>query len=126
MGLFLDIYLAYVFKVVVYVFKVASRWVGSRKSRLWPLANATVTAPPLGPSGHYRLSVELVYSYRFDGELYTGLHEEPFVLNDSMTDYIARFAKGNSVVVRVNAHEPEISEVHEEDQDKFVPEPASL
>jgi hypothetical protein len=125
LGLFLDIYLAYVFRAVVYVFKAVAHWLGSRKSEQWPLANATITAPPLEPPGHSR-TVELVYSYRFHGELYTGLHEEPFLLKDSMADYITRFAIGNSIVVRVNAHEPEISVVYEEDQDKLVPEPASL
>jgi hypothetical protein len=60
--------------------------------------------------------VEIVYAYRFEGELYTGIHEEPFLLADSLTDYVERFAEGRSVVVRVKPGNPEVSVVCEGDQ----------
>jgi len=32
--------------------------------------------------------VEIVYSYRVQDELYTGIHEEHFLATDSLTDYV--------------------------------------
>ena len=78
--------------------------------------NATVTAPPSTSSGFGCPSAEIVYSYRFDGELYTGIHEESFLLNDSLTDYVERFGEGRSLVVRVKPGKPEVSIVREGDQ----------
>jgi hypothetical protein len=58
----------------------------------------------------------MVYSYRVEEELYTGLHEEPFLLADSLADYISRFSNGRKFVVRVTPSEPQISIVRELDQ----------
>ncbi len=119
MGLF-DVLLENIFKVVVYAFKSAIRWVCTSKGSKWPLVEATITAPPLSLSGAGGLAVELVYSYRFNGELYTGLHEEVFLLKSSGADYITRFGEGRSIVVRVNTVQPEDSVVREDDQNKLA------
>ena len=47
--------------------------------------NATITAPPVGSPRFSCPSVEIVYSYRFEGELYTGIHEESFLSAEAMT-----------------------------------------
>jgi hypothetical protein len=107
-GLFVDIYFFYLFKVVMY-------WLRARGSSEWPTANATVTAPPTSTSGYGCPSVEIVYSYRFEGELYNGFHEEPFLLVDSVTEYVTRFVEGSRFVVRVKPGEPEVSIVREGD-----------
>ena len=81
----------------------------------WPTATATVTADPDRIAGFGGSVVEIVYSYRFEGELYTGIHEEP-VIGGSDIEYIERFPKGRSFVVRVKPSEPEVSVVRDEDQ----------
>jgi len=80
----------------------------------WPTVEAIVTADPIKSSGYGGTSVEIVYSYRFKGELYTGLHEEPCFLSES--DYMERFCEGRTFVVRVKPDEPEISVVRGDDQ----------
>jgi len=107
-GLFVDVF-------VVYVFKVVANWVRGRGSNKWPSAYATVTATPGRSPGYGGTSIEVVYSYRFKGELYTGIHEEP-ILFGSAEDYAARFTTGTSLVVRVKPGEPEVSIVREKDQ----------
>jgi len=73
-----------------------------------------VTADPTVSSGYGGRSVEIVYSYRVDGELYTGLHDEPCLLSES--EYMERFTKGSTFVVRVKPDAPEVSVVRDEDQ----------
>ena len=104
------------FKAIAYAFSAIVHWLRVCGSGKWPLANATVTAQPIGSSGLGCPTVEIVYSYRFKGELYNGIHEEPFLLTDSLTDYVERFGEGKSVIVRVRPSEPEVSVVCEDDQ----------
>jgi len=73
----------------------------------WPKTEATVTADPERRDGMAGSIVEIVYSYRIEGELYTGMHEEPVFLGD--TEYEQRFIKGRRFVVRVRPGEPEVS-----------------
>ena len=117
-GLFVDIYIIYVFKAIVH-------WLRVRGSEKWPFADATVTAPPTSSHGYGCPKVEIVYSYRVEGELYTGIHEEPFLLTDSLTDYVARFGVGSSLVVSVKPGEPDVSIVREDDQGALAPTPVS-
>ena len=104
------------FKAVAYAFSAIVHWLRVCGSGKWLLANATVSAPPLGSHGLGCPAVEIVYSYRFKGELYTGIHQEPFLSTDSLTDYVERFGEGRSVVVRVRPGNPEVSVVCEDDQ----------
>jgi hypothetical protein len=69
---------------------------------------------PIKSSGYGGTSVEIVYSYRFQGELYTGLHEELCFLTDS--EYLEQFAKGRAFMVRIKPDEPEVSVVLDDDQ----------
>lgn len=116
----MDVLIESIFKVLVYAFRSSVHWVSASKSSKWHLEKASTTAPPLRLSRFGALGVELVYSYRFNGELYTGLHEEVFLLESSVADYIERFGEGRSVVVRVNKMQPEVSVVREKDQDSLA------
>lgn len=83
-------------------------------SGAWPTVEALVTADPARRDGIGGSVVEIVYSYRVEGELYTGIHEEPVFLED--TEYQERFIKGRHFVVRVKPGEPEVSIVVDKDQ----------
>src|SRR6266699_4275691 len=75
-----------------YVLKIAIRFFSFRGCRNWPSATATVTALPLTTGGGWGCpTVEIPYKYHIDGEPYTGLHEEPFLLADSLGEYVAQF-----------------------------------
>ncbi|HET9305752.1 MAG TPA: hypothetical protein VFO46_06980 [Candidatus Sulfotelmatobacter sp.] len=105
----------YIVRALLLSFKTIVHWMKSAGASKWSCAEGTVTAQPT-ISRLPGLTVEVVYSYRFKGELYTGFHEEPFFLADSVTEYIDRFSSERKFVVRVKPNEPEISLVREEDQ----------
>ena len=110
MGLVADIYISYFFKILV-------RWLRFRHSAQWPRADATVTAAPSSTSGAWGCPVaEIPYAYRVGGELYTGLHEEPFLLSDSAKNYAERFGRDATLVVRIEPGRPEISILLPQDQ----------
>jgi hypothetical protein len=111
-----DFLFDYLLKAIVYAFNATVQWVRVRGSGQWPFAKATVSAPPTSSSGLSCPRVEIVYSYRFKGELYTGIHQESFFLTGSSTDYVERFGEGRSLVVRVKPGNPEMSVVCEDDQ----------
>jgi hypothetical protein len=112
----MDALFEYLLKALVYALRVIIRWPRVAGSGKWLLADATVTAPPTSLSGIGCPRVEIAYSYRVNGELYTGFHEEPFLTTESMTEYVERFAEGRSIIVRVKPGNPEVSIVCEEDQ----------
>jgi hypothetical protein len=101
-------------RLVVYLCR--STWTGLKAlgSGRWPRAEATVTSDPTLIEGFGGAKVEITYSYRFEDELYTGLHEEPCFLSES--EYMERFMKGRNFIVRVKPREPEVSLVRDADQ----------
>ncbi len=109
-------------KGIAYAFNTIAQWVKVCGSAAWDCVNATITAAPVSSSGLIGcLRAEIVYSYRVDGELYTGIHEQPFLLADALAEYVERFGEGRSVVVRVKPGAPEVSIACEGDQTKLVP-----
>lgn len=102
-------------RLVIYAFRAVWSRLNASGSAEWPLAQATVSDNPVRIEGAFSTTVEIVYSYRVDGELYTGLHEEP-VFKGSDTEYSERFAKGGRFTVRIKPGEPEVSVVRDSDQ----------
>jgi len=120
---FVDVLFEQALRVVVYLFRSVLHWLRETGSQTWPHSEATVTAQPTVSQGFGCPMVEFSYSYRYNGELYTGLHDEPFLLDGSVSEYIARFSKGQTFVVRVKADHPEISTSREQDQVMQLAEP---
>jgi hypothetical protein len=116
----MDTLLESLLKAIAYALNAAMHSVRVGTSLQWPLAIATVTAPPTSSSGFGRPSVEIIYSYRLDGELYTGIHEEVFLLARSVAEYLERFGEGRNIVVRVKPDNPEVSIVCEGDQGALI------
>ena len=108
-GWFVDIF-------VEYLFRVMSRILKRRGSSAWPVAKAIVTSSAC-PRAMYGCDVaEVHYTYRIDGELYTGTNEKPFISPSSGEDYISRFAPGTEFSVRVKPQDSAVSIVREGDQ----------
>ena len=101
--------------LIVYLFKLFRIRLAGLSTRGWPAADAIVTEDSLQVRGSFGSTIEIVYSYRVEGELYTGMHEEPCFLG-SHSDYINRFTKGRNFVVRVKPGEPELSVMRDSDQ----------
>ena len=100
---------------VIYLFRISRAWLDAIRSQKWPMAEAIVTADPAEFRAFPRYTIEIPYTYRFQGELYTGLHEEPS-LDGVGSAFMRRFAMGSHFLVRVNPAEPEISIMRERDQ----------
>jgi hypothetical protein len=113
---FFEVILEYVFRAIISSFKLIVLWVKTLGTSHWSCVEAIVTDQPMVSLQFGCPSVEVVYSYRIDGELYTGLHDEPFLMDDSQEEYIARFSTGRKFMVRVKPNSPEISIVREQDQ----------
>ncbi len=99
---------------MVFLFRSLWRSLSQLPAGKWRLVEAVVTEDPGRLDGFAFCSVEFPYSYRVDGELYTGLHDEPCFLSEA--DYMERFAKGRKFLVRVKPDQPELSVVREKDQ----------
>jgi Protein of unknown function (DUF3592) len=102
-------------RFVFYLFQVSRGWLSAIRSEKWPMAEAIVTADPAGFREFARYTVEVPYTYRFQGELYTGLNEEPS-FGGVGSRFLKRFAKGSRFLVRVNPAEPEVSVMRDRDQ----------
>lgn len=107
----------YLVRIASYLLKIAVRWFRFRGSGNWLPKTATVSAPPSSNSGVFGCaSAEIVYTYRIDGELYNGMHKEPFLMADSLSEYVNRFRQGTDIVVRVKPGQPDLTVVRDEDQ----------
>lgn len=108
--------------LVIYLFRVCRGWLSAIGSEKWPTAEAIVTADPAPRLGAItRFAVEVSYTYRFQGELYTGLHEEPS-FGGVGSGFMKRFAKGRRFLVRVKPAEPEVSTMRAHDQTDDIQE----
>jgi len=100
------------FRLAIYFLRFARAWLNALRSERWATAEAIVTENPAGYAGS---TVEVPYTYHFEGELYTGLHEEPS-FGGVGAKFIRRFVKGRRFLVRVNPAEPEVSIMRDRDQ----------
>jgi hypothetical protein len=111
-GLFIDI-------LVGYLGRAISNWWRALGSKKWPSAEVIVTADSVESSGYGGTKVEIVYSYRFRKELYTGMHTQPCFGSES--EYMQnRFPKGRNFVVRGKPGKPEVSVLRDDDQTDVV------
>jgi len=102
--------------LAIYLFRFFWAWLRAIGTEKWPTAEAIVTADPetiFAASAGF--TVDVPYTYRFEGELYTGLHEEPS-FGGVGSGFMQRFAKGRRFLVRVNPAKPEVSIMRERDQ----------
>jgi hypothetical protein len=103
-------------RLAICLFRFFLAWLNALRSEKWPRAEAVVTADPASTYAALAgFTVEVPYSYRFQGELYTGLHEEPS-FGSAGSEFRERFAKGRRFLVRVNPAEPEVSIMRDKDQ----------
>ena len=93
-GLFLDIFVEYLFRVFVRMFEPL-------RSRSWPVAMGTVLSSDC-PHAFYGCTVATVYyEYIVEGEKYGAACEKPFIWHDSGTEYADRFVKGVDFKLRL-------------------------
>jgi hypothetical protein len=111
-----DVFLEHILRFIIYSFRSVVHSMKAAGTGKWSFAEATVTAQPTVLRGFGRPVVEVVYSYRSEGEVYTGLHEEPFLRQESLANYVVRFSEGRKFVVRFKPEQPETSVIRRQDQ----------
>jgi hypothetical protein len=99
-------------RLAILLFQFSRLWLNAIRSRKWPRVEAIVTAKP---TAFTRYAVEVPYTYRVEGELYTGLHQEPS-FGGVGAAFMRRFAEGRRFIVRVNPGDPEVSVMRDGDQ----------
>jgi Protein of unknown function (DUF3592) len=110
MGWFIDILFGYLIRTLIRALK-------ARRSNTWPVENATVTFS--STSGGYGGPVaEVGYSYTHQGRFFSGGYQKPFIFLESAKRYAAGLTRGTHIVVRVKPDHPEVSLVHDSDQDE--------
>jgi len=105
-GWFVDIF-------VEYLFRAMARLIKTRGSGTWPIAKATVTSSGCPVVAYGCPIAEVYYTYRVDGELYTGSHQKPFISPNSGENYVRHFAPGTDFAVRLKPGDPSVSIVSE-------------
>jgi len=112
MGWYIDILIGYVIRAVIRLVKL-------RRSEGWSLEDAVVSSStcPLAPSGGP--VAEIGYTYNHAGGYYAGVHSEPFILRSSAEEYVARFAVGAHITIRVDPNRPEVSVLRQDDQTRM-------
>jgi hypothetical protein len=100
-GLFLDIVLEYLIRVI-------GRAIKRRRSRGWPTVSATVASSECPKSSGCNLA-EIIYLYSVNGERYSGTNKKPFLSHDSAEEYIRHFVPGTEFTVRVKPNDPGVS-----------------
>lgn len=100
--------------LIVYLFRVAVRFVKARGSAAWIVCKATVTG------SRYRMEigaiVDITYLYTVDGEPFTGISHEPFLSSTLAKRQVDWFPAGSKIVVRVNPADHNKSIVRDTDQ----------
>ena len=109
------------FRLVIYILRIVRGWLNSVRSEGWPSEEAIVTADPARFTALAGSTVEVPYTYHFQGELYIGLHEEPS-FDGVGSKFMRRFAKGRRFLVRVNPEKPEVSVMRDRDQGDDIQE----
>lgn len=104
--LFADVLVVFLVRSVIQLF-----W--SHRAKSWPFVKGEVTTSQ-ELKGSTCILAELTYSYRVDGELYTGTLQEPFLVG-SARSFLEQYPSGSELIVRVKPGSPESSFVREKD-----------
>ena len=107
-GLVLDIYVEFIVRVII-------RLLRARGSKAWPVIKGKITGINLRPGGFGCAVADVAYSYRSDGELYTGTDAVPFVWTSTAENYLEGHPRGSELLVRVSPGDPGVSVVRQKD-----------
>lgn len=113
-GLFLDLYIAYVYRIIV-------RRLRMRRGRSWPATTASVASTSWSSGVLGCPSAELVYIFDIRDSTFGGLDDKPFLSPSAAEAYTLRFARGNSLIVRFKPDDPNVSVVLDRDQTEEGP-----
>jgi hypothetical protein len=94
--------------IVEYLIRVTGRAIKRRRSRTWPTTKATAVSSRFDKASSCNLT-EVVYTYRSNGEPYSGMDKKPFWFSSNAEIYIRDLPPGSEFIVRMKPNDPEIS-----------------
>ncbi|HET6844016.1 MAG TPA: DUF3592 domain-containing protein [Candidatus Angelobacter sp.] len=106
-GLVLDVVIAYFIKLIL---RLRRGW-GSSK---WKLVKARVDSSRI--EDDWVSTVEVAYTYDFDGHIYSGIDSNPFLSDRFAKERVELFQPGQMAMVRVNQLQPQRSFLKRSDQ----------
>ncbi|MGA2847791.1 MAG: hypothetical protein ABSE46_02260 [Terracidiphilus sp.] len=101
-GWFVDIFVEWLVRMIV---KIVRRI----NSRSWPVVETIVTASVYSKAGYGCDTTDLHFDYSFDGQEYSGLHEEPFIMADLAKDFALDYPAGANIKVRLKPSRPYVT-----------------
>jgi hypothetical protein len=99
-GLFLDIY-------IVYLFRIFWRLANLLRTRKWSKATATVLGSHPNLAVYNSVSVD--YEYAVNGQKHADSFTKPFILDSSAKAYADQFARGMEFKIRIKPNAPSVS-----------------
>jgi hypothetical protein len=96
------------YSIVEYLIRVTGRAIKRGRSRGWPTTKATLVRSTYDKTSGCNLT-EVVYTYRSNGEHYSGKNKKPFLFSVNAEIYISDFPPGTEFTVRVKPNDPEVS-----------------
>jgi hypothetical protein len=110
LGLIIDVLIAYIIKQVV---RLHRTWGSSG----WKRVEAKINSSVLGGGWVWNCpTVEIAYTYGFDGQTYRGLDRKPYFFDGPAEVRVTRFKPGETAIVRVNPQQPQTSVLVHDDQ----------
>src|SRR5678810_161256 len=102
--------------IIGYLIRALIRLIRARGTERWPIETAVITSS----GSDFALGGSVAhtgYKYTYQGKLFTGGYEKPFVLHDSAKRYAAGLPTGTRIIVRIKPGQPHISIVLDRDQE---------
>lgn len=87
MGVFLDIFVEYLFRAAVRAIRVL-------RSRAWPFVQATVLSAECPRAGYGCTVATVYYEYIVEGQKYGAAFKKPFIVRGSGERFAGEFVKG--------------------------------
>jgi hypothetical protein len=101
-GWFVDIFIEWLVRMIA---KIVRRIV----SQSWQIVDATVTAAVYNNASYGCDITDLHFDYSFDGQEYSGLHEEPFIMGALAKDFALDNPAGANIKVRLKPLQPDVT-----------------
>ncbi len=101
--------------LIAFLVRALIQTVRSQLAKSWPIVKGGVTTAQERRGAFGCMVVDLTYKYRVEGELYTGMHAEPFLWVGSAKSYLEQCAPGSELIVRVKPGVPGASFVRDRD-----------
>lgn len=108
MGLFIDIYVEYLIRVII---RLVRRW----NAKSWTVVTAEITAASYRAGGIGCAVADIGYRYEIDDQVHIGTNSVPFIFSSSAREYVEHCSPNSQIVIRVKLGSPALSVVREDD-----------